>query len=211
MRMRSILVSAVAVAAATAAAVVPTVTSAATASAATNFSVTTHSYGHYDTTSASGNATLPSNNGPVWAIDSLTEKWAVSAYATPQTDGANYSVLLKVTAGSKFSQFANPLTGDVGVGTGKVLGVLQYDVQSSNAPGSQGAIPNPEPANTSLGAVLDQIFGAGQYTIEPNSGNYDFTYNGAPVNTENGGIYQQSSCTGTPHITAAQNPNGTAC
>ena len=43
--------------------------------------------------------------------------------------------------------------------------------------------------NTSLGAVLDQIFpGAGQYTIEPNNGNYDFTYNGATMNTETAGL-----------------------
>jgi hypothetical protein len=212
MRMRSILVSAVAVAAATAAAVVPAVTSAASASASTNVNYTTHSFGHMDTTSVSGPATFqePSGGGPVWAIDSLTEKWSVSAYAEPQSDGANYSVLLKVPTGSKFSQFANPLTGKAGVGTGKVLGVIQYDISDTTTTPAP-SIPDPEPANTGLGAVLDQIFGQGNYTIV-GGGNYDFTYNGATVNAENGGsVYEQSSCTATPHITAAQNPNHTAC
>jgi hypothetical protein len=202
MRMRSILVSAVAVAAATAAAVVPTVTSAATASAATNFSVTTHSYGHEDTTTVSGNATLSSDNGPVWAIDSLIEKWSVATYTTTPSDGATYSVLLKVTAGSKFSEFANPNTGNVGVGSGKVLGALQYDIQSSSTP-SATAVQDPEPPNTSLSTVLDQIFGAGNYSIV-GGGNYVFTYNKVA-----GVTYEQSSCSATPHITAAENPTGT--
>ncbi|HEY2489710.1 MAG TPA: hypothetical protein VGI37_09400 [Streptosporangiaceae bacterium] len=209
--MRSILVPAVAVAAATAAAVVPAVTSAASASASTSVNYVTQSNGHMDTTSVSGSATFqePSGGGPVWAIDTLTEKWSVSAYAQHQTDGANYSVLMKVTAPSKFSQFANPNTGEAGVGTGKVLGVIQYDVSSTSTPAT--SIPATQAPNTGLGAVLDEIFGANSYTVVGGQ-NYDFTYNGTTVNSESGNApYEQSSCTGTPHITAAQNPNHTAC
>ena len=137
MRMRSILVSAVT------SSPRPRRQRSCRPSPRRDASATTNSLlGDYDSTATMtrpvprATPRFPSNNGPVWAIDSLTEKWAMSAYATPQTDGANYSVLLKVTAGSKFSQFANPLAAR-SLWTGKVHGVLQYDVQSSNAPGSR--------------------------------------------------------------------------
>jgi hypothetical protein len=166
--------------------------------AGTNFIVNTKSYAHYDTTNFSGNATLSSPNGPVWAMDSLNEHWVAAAYAVTPTDGANYSVTLTITSGSKFSEFADPNTGNVGVGTGKVFGVLQYDIQSSTPP-SAANVPPIQAPNTGLGAVLDQIFGAGNYSIV-GGGNYYFRY------LKVAGVeYDQSSCTGTPHIPAGAN------
>jgi hypothetical protein len=102
------------------------------------------------------------------------------------------------TSGSRFSEFADPNTGNVRVGQGKVFGVLQYDIQSSTPP-SAASVPAIQAPNTGLGAVLDQIFGAGNYTIV-GGGNYYFRYlNVAGVE------YDQSSCTGTPHIPATAN------
>ena len=84
------------------------------------------------------------------------------------------------------------------VGQCKVFGVLQYDIQSSTPP-SAASVPAIQAPNTGLGAVLDQIFGAGNYTIV-GGGNYYFRYlNVAGVE------YDQSSCTGTPHIPATAN------
>ena len=189
MRMRSIVVGAAALMAATAAAVVPTVTASASAHTAsgTNVVVNTKSYGHMDTTSESGSATFqePSGGGPVWAIDSLNERWTVAAYATPPADGAQYSVTLRVTGGSKFSEFADP--GQAGcpgdsdgthgggpkTGQGGVTGTLQYDVTSTNAPSTAG-VPAVQAANTSLGTVLGQIFNGGQNIV--GGGHYTFTY-----------------------------------
>ena len=221
-RLRKGLLAGAAITAATAAAVIPLTSASAGAGAAghaaglagtvrhyapstggrlaagTNFVVNTKSYAHYDTTSNSGNATLTSSNGPVWAMDSLGERWVAAAYAVTPTDGANYSVTLTITAGSKFSEFADPNTGNVRVGQGKVFGVLQYDLQSSTPP-SAANVPAIQAPNTGLGAVLDQIFGAGNYTIV-GGGNYYFRYlNVAGVE------YDQTSCTGTPHIPATAN------
>ena len=81
---------------------------ASSAGAATSTSkvvITTKSYAHYDTTTVSGTATFDSPNGPVWAIDNLNEKWTVTPIADPG-DGANYSVTLNVTTGSRFAEFA---------------------------------------------------------------------------------------------------------
>jgi hypothetical protein len=184
--MRSIAVGAAALMAATAAAVVPTVTASASAStgSSTKVVVNTVSNGHFDTTSESGSATFSSDNGPVWAIDSLKEKWTI----TPVSgfgDGANYTATLSVVKGSKFSEFADPgqpgcpgdTDGSAGggphAGTGNVLGTLEYDIQSSTAP-DLSAVPAVQAPNTSLGAVLSQIFDSNQTVV--GGGHYNFTY-----------------------------------
>lgn len=184
MRMRSITVGATALIAATAAAVVPTVTASASASSSTGtVTITTKSYGHMDTTSASGSATFSSANGPVWAIDSLNEKWTV----VPETSPGNYSVTLKVVKGSRFSEFADPGAGTnqttdhcagnnpggPHIGQGNVTGTLQYDIQSSTRP-DLSSVPAVQDPNTSLGTVLGQIFDGNQSVV--GGGHYTFDY-----------------------------------
>src|SRR5215469_14621229 len=165
MRMRSIAVGAVALIAATAAAVVPTVTASASASigGSTKVISNTVSNGHFDTTSESGSATFSSANGPVWAIDSLREKWII-APVSGLSDGANYTATLNVIKGSKFAEFADPgqagcpgdADGSAGggphTGQGNVLGTIEYDIQSPTAP-DLNAVPAVQAPNTSLGTV----------------------------------------------------------
>lgn len=184
MRMRSIAVGATALFAATAAAVVPTVTASASASIGTGkVIITTKSYGHMDTTSASGTATFSSDNGPVWAIDSLNEQWTI----VPETSPGNYSVTLKIMKGSKFAEFADPGAGTnestdpcpggnpggPRTGQGAVSGTIQYDIQSSSGP-DLNSVPRVQDPNTSLGAVLGQIFDGNQNIV--GGGHYTFDY-----------------------------------
>lgn len=193
MRMRSIAVGATALFAATAAAVVPAVTASASASSSTGkVIITTKSYGHMDTTSASGTATFSSDNGPVWAIDSLNEKWTIvpcsaSSTCTADNDGAQYAVTLNVITGSRFAEFADPGAGSnetmdpcpgsnpggPHTGTGNVTGTIEYDIQSSVGPDLSSVPPVQDP-NTGLSAVLGQIFD-GHQTIA-GGGHYVFNY-----------------------------------
>lgn len=156
----------------------------------------TVSAGHWDTTSDGGTATFSSPNGPVWAIDTLKEHWVVTACsanpACTPSDGANYAVTLTVGKGSKFAEFADPgpstgsttdpcppapgggsNAGGPHTGSGNVLGNIEFDISSSTAPNLAG-VPAVEPPNTSLGAVLDQIFGGSQQQV--GGGHYNFTY-----------------------------------
>ena len=68
----------------------------------------------HDTTSVSGTATLTSTNGPVWAIDSLSETGSsrrAAATCTSDNDGANYAVTLTLQKYSRFAEFADPGQG----------------------------------------------------------------------------------------------------
>jgi hypothetical protein len=156
---------------------------AGSAGAATSTSkvvITTKSYAHYDTTSVSGTATFDSPNGPVWAIDNLNEKWTVTPITDPG-NGANYSVTLSLTTGSRFAEFADPRTAAEGsanpggprAGTGTVTGTIQWDVQSPTAP-DLGAVPAVQQPNTSLGTVRHQIFDGNDTVV--GGGHYTFTY-----------------------------------
>jgi hypothetical protein len=153
---------------------------AGSAGAATSTSkvvITTKSYAHEDTTSVSGTATLPNpDRGPVWAMDNLNETWTITP-VTGLTDGANYSVVLKTTG--TFSGWADPRTATEGslnpggplASKGKVTGTIQYDVASTTPP-DLNAVPAIQAPNTTLGAVIGQMFdgngnivGGGQYTF----------------------------------------------
>lgn len=167
-----------------------------------------------DTTSYSGSATFqaPNGNGPVWAIDTLKEKWTITTCAANTTcaadnDGANYAAVLKVTTGSSFAEFADPgpgtnettdpcpvpagQTNNYGgphTGTGAVTGTIEYDINSSAAP-DLNSVPAVQIANTSLGTVLNQIFDNNQNTtpLIVGGGSYTFTYTKVC-----GAVYQQA-------------------
>jgi hypothetical protein len=136
-----------------------------------------------DTTSASGSATFESPNGPVWAIDTLNEKWTIAPASLP--DGADYTATLHVTKGSKFAEFADPgqagcpgdSNGSAGGGphngTGTITGTLEYDISSSTRPDLTG-VPAVQAPNTGLGTVLGQIFDGNQQIA--GGGHYTFTY-----------------------------------
>jgi hypothetical protein len=106
--------------------------------------------------------------------------WTVTPITDPG-DGANYSVTLSVTTGSRFAEFADPRTAAEGsanpggprAGTGTVTGTIQWDVQSPTAP-DLGAVPAVQQPNTSLGTVRHQIFDGNDTVV--GGGHYTFTY-----------------------------------
>ena len=116
---------------------------------------------HPDTTSVSGSATQADpNRGPVWASDNLKE--AIFATPVPNQPG-HYNV--KITfGGSTFTGFADPRSASTDPGgpllsQGKITGSIQYNnIASSTAPVAT-SVPAVEPPNTSLGTVLNQLFG----------------------------------------------------
>jgi hypothetical protein len=118
---------------------------------------------HPDTTSVSGSATQADpNRGPVWASDNMKE--AIFATPMPNQPG-HYNV--KITfGGSTFAGFADPRSAAEGsadpggplLSQGKITGSIQYNnIASSTAPDA-ASVPAVEPPNTSLGAVLSQLF-----------------------------------------------------
>ena len=146
-----------------------------------------------DTTSYSGSATFqaPSGNGPVWAIDTLNERWTIAPASL--SDGADYTATLHITKGSKFAEFADPgqgsnesadpcpgggsNAGGPHTGSGAVTGTIEYDINSSAAP-DLNSVPAAEAPNTGLGAVLSQIFDNNQNTtpLVVGGGSYSFSY-----------------------------------
>jgi hypothetical protein len=168
---------------------------AASASAATvpgTLTAVTHSAQHNDTTSGPvTGALLPSPNGPVWAIDNLTEKFTVVPVNGLLPDGANYQVTINVVG--SFKGFADPganglATGNYGqllTSTGPVKGTIEYDVYSATPPDPSSLLPNQAP-DTGLGAALSQLFD-GQTSLIVGGGNYNFSYqNGNYVQTTTG-------------------------
>ncbi|MDR3035037.1 MAG: hypothetical protein LBV78_18375, partial [Kitasatospora sp.] len=103
---------------------------------------------------------------------------------------------LNVLKGSKFAEFADPgqagcpgdADGSAGggphTGQGNVLGTLEYDIQSATAP-DLNAVPAVQAPNTSLGAVLGQIFDSNQSIV--GGGHYTFTYSNVC-----GSVYSQT-------------------
>jgi hypothetical protein len=187
--MKRILITAAAGAAALAGAVAL----AAPAMASNGVTAVTHSAQHLDTTSGPLAGVLQySPNGPVWALDNLSEHFTV----IPETGPGNYSVTIDVTGsfkgfadpganGSTLGSYGQPLTS-----SGPVKGTITYDVKSSTSPDPKSLLPNQDPA-TGLGAALSQLFD-GQPTSGPQSiivggGDYNFSYqNGNYVQTTSG-------------------------
>ena len=156
----------------------------------TSVNVFTRSFAHEDTTSVTGTATFPSDRGPVWAFDNLNENWKITQNADVSPGTHDFTVVLNVyPKGSHFSEFADPRSSSEGssnpggpmIGHGGISGTISYDIQTANEP-SLNSVPDIQPPNTSLGAVLDELFTSGQYNIVGPTP-YTFTYTnvaGAP-------------------------------
>ena len=158
--MRKAILTACAAAATAAAVIIP---SAASASTATAYKVVTISPLHPDTTSVAGTATQADpQRGPVWGADRLKE--TVTATAIAGQPG-HYNVKISL-GGSTFAGFADPRSADQGStdpggpleSQGSITGWVQYNnIASSTAPDT-AAVPATQAPNTSLGAVLSELF-----------------------------------------------------
>lgn len=160
--MRKAILTACAAAATAAAVIIPSAASASTATAAT-YKVVTISPLHTDTTSVSGNATQADpQRGPVWGADRLKE--TVSATAIASRPG-HYNVKISL-AGSTFAGFADPRSqaeGSTDPGgplesQGSITGSIQYNNIASSIAPDTSAVPATQAPNTSLGAVVSQLF-----------------------------------------------------
>jgi len=82
-----------------------------------------------DTTfgSNAGNATVSSDNGPVWASDNITRNITI----TPS--GPDQWTVTFVENG-QYNAFADPNTGNAWTGTGNMHGTVSYTVASHSAP-----------------------------------------------------------------------------
>ena len=173
--MRKIIISGAAALAAAAAAIVPMAT-AASASTATTYKAVTVSPLHTDTTGVSGSATQTDpQRGPVWASDHLKE--TVTATQVLSQPG-HWNVTIKL-GGSTFAGFADPRSdsSDPGgplISQGGITGSIQYyNITSATAPDPHN-VPATQAPNTSLGAVLSQLFD-GQ-SVSAASTHYDINY-----------------------------------
>lgn len=155
--MRKAILTACAAAATAAAVIIP----GAAASAATTYTAVTVSPLHSDTTSVSGHATQADpQRGPVWGTDRLKE----TITATKQVNG-NYNVKISF-GGSTFAGFADPRSSDEGstdpggplLSQGKITGSIQYNGIASTTAPDPGNVPATQAPNTSLGAVLSELF-----------------------------------------------------
>jgi hypothetical protein len=135
--------------------------SAASASAPAPVKVVTISPLHPDTTSVSGSATQADpNRGPVWGADKLKE----TVIATLQATG-KWNVKIQF-GGSTFAGFADPRMASEGsanpggpmITQGVITGSIQYNGIASNTAADPSNVPATQPANTSLGAVLTELF-----------------------------------------------------
>jgi hypothetical protein len=168
--------------------------SGAGATTAATVSANTHAANHNDTTSVSGNATIPSNGGPVWAYDNLK----VAITATPAVVGS-YSVDLSVIG--SFAGFANPRTtdeltaaglpavpapGDALTSSGSVKGTYHLTVNSPTLPKASNLHAQQDPT-TGLSDMVRQLFGdvatvnpvdgTVSHTVIVSGGPYSFVYN----------------------------------
>jgi hypothetical protein len=115
---------------------------------------------HSDTTDVSGTATQADpQRGPVWGADRLHEK----VIATPiASQPGHYNVKIQF-GGSTFAGFADPRSDSADPGgplisQGTISGSIQYNNIVSSTPPDQGNVPATQAPNTSLGAVLHQLF-----------------------------------------------------
>jgi hypothetical protein len=157
--MRKAILTACAAAATAAAVIIP----GAAASASTTVKAVTISPLHSDTTSVTGSATQADpQRGPVWGADRLKE--TITATQVLNQPG-HYNV--KITfGGSTFAGFADPRSSADGstdpggplLSQGSITGWIQYNnIASPHAPDAS-AVPGTQAPNTSLGAVLSELF-----------------------------------------------------
>ena len=155
--MRKAILTACAAAATAAAVIIP----GAAASASTTVKTVTISPLHSDTTSASGSATQADpQRGPVWGADRLKE-----TITATQVHPGHYNVKISF-GGSTFAGFADPRMQSEGstdpggplLSQGSITGSIQYNnIASAHAPDAS-AVPATQAPNTSLGAVLSELF-----------------------------------------------------
>jgi hypothetical protein len=157
--MRKAILTACAAAATAAAVIIP----GAAASASTTVKAVTISPLHPDTTSVTGSATQADpQRGPVWGADRLKET-VTATQVLNQPDHYNVKISF---GGSTFAGFADPRSQDEGsaapggplLSQGKITGSIQYNnIASATAPDPTNVLATQAP-NTSLGAVLSQLF-----------------------------------------------------
>ena len=155
--MRKAILTACAAAATAAAVIIP----GAAASASTTVKAVTISPLHSDTTSVSGSATQADpQRGPVWGADRLKE----TITATHRADG-KWNVKISF-GGSTFAGFADPRSAAEGstdpggpqLTQGTITGSIQYNGIASVTAPNPGKVPATQAPNTSLGAVLSELF-----------------------------------------------------
>jgi len=159
--MRKAILTACAAAATAAAVIIP----GAAASASTTVKAVTISPLHSDTTSVAGTATQADpQRGPVWGADRLKE--TITATQVLNQPG-HYNVKMTF-GGSTFAGFADPRSqpdstdpGGPLLSQGSITGWIQYNnITSTHAPDAS-AVPATQAPNTSLGAVLSELFHGG--------------------------------------------------
>jgi hypothetical protein len=156
--MRKAILTACAAAATAAAVIIP----GAAASASTTVKAVTISPLHPDTTSVTGSATQGDpQRGPVWGADRLKETVTATQVLNHPS---HYNV--KITfGGSTFAGFADPRSqadsADPGgplLSQGSITGWMQYNNIASDTAPDASAVTATQAPNTSLGAVLSQLF-----------------------------------------------------
>ena len=155
--MRKAILTACAAAATAAAVIIP----GAAASASTTVKTVTISPLHSDTTSVPGSATQADpQRGPVWGADRLKE-----TITATQVHPGHYNVKISF-GGSTFAGFADPRMQSEGstdpggpmMSQGTISGSIQYNnIASATAP-APGNVPATQAPNTSLSAVLSELF-----------------------------------------------------
>jgi hypothetical protein len=153
-------------AAATAAAVIIPVAAASASTTSTTVKAVTISPLHEDTTSVTGSATQADpQRGQVWGADRLKETITATAIASQP---GHYNVKISF-GGSTFTGFADPRSTDEGstdpggplLSQGSITGSIQYNnIASATAPDPR-SVPATQAPNTSLGAVLSELFHGG--------------------------------------------------
>ena len=161
--MRKAILTACAAAATAAAVIIPGAAASASTATVSTYKAVTISPLHEDTTSVSGTATQADpQRGPVWGADRLKE--TVTATQVLNQTG-HYNVTISF-GGSTFAGFADPRSPGEGsadpggplLSQGKITGSIQYNnIASATAPDAL-AVPATQAPNTSLGAVLSELF-----------------------------------------------------
>jgi hypothetical protein len=183
--MRKLILGATAIATLAVPAITPALASAA-APADKTVTVVTHSAQHPDTTSVSGDATIMSPGGPVWAYDNLSLRYVVTPLGGDQWRVA-------IESQGSFAGFASPTTGNADINNGSTKGNITYTVTSSSAP-DKALGPAQEPNGSSIRLAIAQMFHLNPASFNlpdsPLSGGdqYTFTYNQV-----DGSLYQQTA------------------
>jgi hypothetical protein len=144
----------------------------------TSVSAVTHTFGHPDTTSVSGPATVASPGGPVWAHDNL--KFTLTA-----VPAGTHKWSVTITGTGTYQANANPINGAAFKGHGSINGWLKFVVSSPTAPNAE-YVPYLEPSSFTQTAIVNQLFGGTATSVQ---GHYNYAYTGIPGAPN--GVYTQ--------------------